>query len=493
MERKGRRKSVAVGLWVVGVVGIVLLGGAREGLADGAFGKNIALIQQDIRGPEQKAVILHRQGQETLILSVKYEGAAGDFAWVVPVPSRPKVEKGDPKVFEDLARLTAPISPRAAGKGMVGAFQGEGPPGVEVLERIQVGVYDVAILAATDETALADWLNKNGYALPGNPEPVLRHYVQKGWFYVAMRIDPKKVEEALVNALKQIDPAIDSLEQAEWAAIRIAEEDILAGRTYESSRLSQMEAAVKAASGEEERSSSFGGVRVPTSGLSYAYRQAAQRQWQQSAAPPGGARPETTRVVPWELREAIGRMFYDVRTHVEEALGEGTLHPISLSFEAKTAVYPLRMTSLNPGQTQILLYVIARKRAEADGFRVRYAQPLPTAGLGSALAKLVYMTWQGGGEESEQPFLTKLETVLAPEEMKDDLTIGYAWRSKPYVEYTESSPSGPPLIPGRGGVRLNPPPRLITPYAVGLLVLAFLVGVLVTLVVTRRRTGKRTE
>lgn len=475
---------VRVALGVIGVTVAMLSWGGRA-LADGMFAAQAGLIQQDIRGPEQKAVILHREGKETLVLSVKYEGAAGDFAWVVPVPSRPKVEKGEAKLFEELARLTAPtvkwpLWPRPKGPAM-GGMGGQ----VEVLERSHVGVYDVAVLAATDETALADWLKKNGYALPGNPEPVLRHYVEKGWFYVAMRIDPKRVEGDLVEALKKIDPRITTLGGAEVVALELAAKDLAAERTYEGSRLKPIVDAL--AGGTEEGTMGYPGAPPPRPSywqVGDTYQRAVnQYRVKKEEGTVDGS--NSLEAILWvDLRNSIVSTFYEARTGLEASLGQGTLHPISLSFESQEPVYPLRMTSLNPNETKILLYVIAEKRAEARGFRVRFAGPLRVTKADSALGKLIETSWPSPGGSRGKPFLTKLEGDFAPQEMKDDLTIGYARWNRAYREVV----SAKKLMS-----RTAAPPGTIIPSAVGWPLLSFAVGVLVTLVVMRKRSGKRTE
>src|SRR6476646_9860260 len=62
--------------------------------------------QKDINEPTQKAVVLHDQGREDLILQVKYEGPAEDFGWLIPVPGQPEVRKGSMQPFYELSRLT---------------------------------------------------------------------------------------------------------------------------------------------------------------------------------------------------------------------------------------------------------------------------------------------------------------------------------------------------------------------------------------------------
>ena len=55
--------------------------------ADGKFFS----AADDVRQPDQKALLWLARGRETLILQVKYQGKAREFGWVVPVPDRPKV------------------------------------------------------------------------------------------------------------------------------------------------------------------------------------------------------------------------------------------------------------------------------------------------------------------------------------------------------------------------------------------------------------------
>lgn len=154
----------------------------------------------DLNEPMQKAIIYWKDGREVLVLQVKYEGAAEDFAWIVPLPSQPKVSAidADKSPFAEISFYTQ-YRRRWGLKGRAGVDAEEA---VTVLERKIVGVYDIAVLAASDATALNKWLNKNGYAFPAKRKDVLEHYTQKKWVYVAMRIDRKALESDEVKKLK---------------------------------------------------------------------------------------------------------------------------------------------------------------------------------------------------------------------------------------------------------------------------------------------------
>jgi hypothetical protein len=60
--------------------------------------------------------------------------------------------------------------------------------GVSVLAHETVGVYDTTTLAATDSSALAQWFENNGYALPQAASRVVSNYVKRGWVFVATKV-----------------------------------------------------------------------------------------------------------------------------------------------------------------------------------------------------------------------------------------------------------------------------------------------------------------
>jgi hypothetical protein len=145
-----------------------------------------------------------------LILSVSFEGDAEDFAWVIPVPSKPEIAVTDPELFWELSDLTATEFPGGGGGFWCGG--GAGAPsdqdGVDVIEEKVVGPYATAILSATNVTALVDWLNANGYIFPEGGEEIITEYIEKEWYFVATKINA--VEEDTGHALAEgaIEPIV---------------------------------------------------------------------------------------------------------------------------------------------------------------------------------------------------------------------------------------------------------------------------------------------
>lgn len=171
-------------------------------LADGGFiSSNPA---QDIYQPAQKAIILYEDDREDLILQVKYEGDVDEFAWIVPVPAYPDVGVSAPEMFEELAYFTA-VEAYDGGGGILACFPAAGSDTseVHVWEEESVGIYDYAVLSATDPQALVGWLNDHGYPFPEGGDEAIDHYIDKEWYFVAVRIHPGEEAEGLAEGIVQ--------------------------------------------------------------------------------------------------------------------------------------------------------------------------------------------------------------------------------------------------------------------------------------------------
>src|SRR5687767_7429295 len=136
--------------------------------------------RRDNYEPTQKALILFQNGIQDLVLQVKYTGADADFAWIVPTPSRPSVNLADPGIFAALSIATNPQRPSKGGGGLGGGSLGPMGPSVHVIEQKTVGVYDVAVLAANDSSALISWLDRHGYAVAPRLVAVVEEYIRRG-------------------------------------------------------------------------------------------------------------------------------------------------------------------------------------------------------------------------------------------------------------------------------------------------------------------------
>jgi hypothetical protein len=460
--------------------------------ADGGFFKGRSALDRELAEPDQKALLFRDAQRETLILQVKYVGEVSDFGWVVPVPGRPKIDTASSELFYELAALTMPAQERKAGGGRGGAMGGGGGGGVTVLEEIQVGPYDATVLAASDAKALGEWLSRHGYNVPRGIADVLAPYVERRWYYVALRVNVKK---DVLKWLREIDPRARSAQQApEQLAtdfIRLVDSRPDAAKE----KLEALESVYARATGRTpgKRGSRFdfmSGANLPatyrryrevlrnlsaglisdermTECLSRCGGGTASREFLLAARRvglyDGEAGVELTRAfsramyedmardIPYR-RSRIGRFHARLRerrqgpedrvarfeqayettrwllresrlaqpsmmamnhlresaqsvrqpplvmeaalksitvrtslylavygtargavTAAENALRGGTIAPLRLEFDTPRLVYPLRMSSLNPGRTDVQLYVLSDGVVTASGFRVDFA------------------------------------------------------------------------------------------------------------------------
>ncbi len=265
-------------------------------LADGGFfGKG----GRDISEPEQKAVIFFHEGEEELVLSVRFDGASEEFAWLVPTPQPPRVEESDIGLFEGMSTVTQSGTTHWQDGGTLG-MDNAMKDGADVLEELTVGAFDLTVLRADDAGDLRSWLEERGFAYDGEAEEVLAGYIERGWCFTAMRISPS--------------------------------------------------------SGDS------------------------------------------------------------MHGDLDYQLSEGTIDPLRFSFGTPEPVYPLRISSLNPGKTEVLLYVLGPQAYGHDSMRMEYAerwQPVQIGAFGRFSALAAKMQADGGC------YVTKMRHAFAPEEMED--------------------------------------------------------------------------
>lgn len=166
--------------------------------------------ESDSGGVLQERAIIRWDGQtEEIWMELDVVGQASEAAWILPVPARAEVKLGDPELFHALYEWTRPLVEERRrfvmpgfGEATEGAMVGARP--VTVLERLNLGPFDVSNLAASDAGALAQWLAENGYAFPSSLADVLQPYVEAGWYYVAVRLQTAGTAKTLEGALNPL-------------------------------------------------------------------------------------------------------------------------------------------------------------------------------------------------------------------------------------------------------------------------------------------------
>ena len=170
-------------------------------LADGGFFRP---PYYEIWESSQTAFIQHRDGIEDLRILPGFHGDAREFAWIVPVPALPTVGSADTELFVQAATMTQPLY---RNRDSEWGCEQEGydtivraPGGVEILAEQLVGMYRTMIIGADNAAALVDSLVDWEFLHSENIStvmPILESYVDRGWFFVTMKVDEAVLEEEL--------------------------------------------------------------------------------------------------------------------------------------------------------------------------------------------------------------------------------------------------------------------------------------------------------
>ncbi|MFH1236390.1 MAG: DUF2330 domain-containing protein [Parcubacteria group bacterium] len=147
-----------------------------------------------MRETDQKAVIFYDQGVETLVISASFQGNAEDFGWVIPTPAMPTVARGSDELFTSLQELTGQTYQYEQPLSRHGGADDVSTGSITIVETKQVDYYDVTVLTSDDKDALVSWLKENKYEFPTSASYILDSYIENGWFFVAMRVNPQSLE-----------------------------------------------------------------------------------------------------------------------------------------------------------------------------------------------------------------------------------------------------------------------------------------------------------
>ena len=153
----------------------------------------------------QTAFIQQADGRENLKILPGFHGDAMDFAWVIPVPGLPTVSIADTELFMQATTMTQPIyRNRDSGWGCNEEYDFASFPdgGVDIISDELVGMYRTVVISADSDSSLVDYLETWGFLHPGysaDVSTILASYVERGWYFVALKVDQEALEEGLPN------------------------------------------------------------------------------------------------------------------------------------------------------------------------------------------------------------------------------------------------------------------------------------------------------
>jgi MYXO-CTERM domain-containing protein len=172
----------------------------------GFFCANVPVVQTG----EQIVFSMDRpSGAVHATINIAYQGAAQDFAWVLPLQSAPtKLEPGSTALFAALDAETRPtfsfsevttegicsdnragLATFASAGGVAEDANASSPPAAPtVLQRAAVGPYDTVVLAGADAEGVRRWLVDAGYAVTDAMMESVVPYLAKGDVLVALKL-----------------------------------------------------------------------------------------------------------------------------------------------------------------------------------------------------------------------------------------------------------------------------------------------------------------
>ncbi|MBK7578896.1 MAG: DUF2330 domain-containing protein [Myxococcales bacterium] len=155
----------------------------------------------------QRVLIAEGEASTAIVVSVGYEGADGDNAFVLPLQRAPaQVADADRAIFDELEQLTAPRisvidrtarTPSGSGCGCAGGDKSAGAPGgagrgeeVTVVQRGETETYQYVVVGGGSGASLQEWLSKEQFPVPAQLQASLDSYAKRDWLFLAARIRP---------------------------------------------------------------------------------------------------------------------------------------------------------------------------------------------------------------------------------------------------------------------------------------------------------------
>lgn len=170
--------------------------------ADAFCGTFVGGVGSEFFNSYSQAALVRSGQTTTLTVQNDVSGEFTDFALVMPVTevlSEDNIKVIDPQVFTNIDSYSMPrlVSytcedfEQQADTGWAFDSETDSPPSepsVSVEAQYIVGEYEVVILSATESAGLFDWLNANGYQVPGQSIDLLQEYIDAGQFFLAAKV-----------------------------------------------------------------------------------------------------------------------------------------------------------------------------------------------------------------------------------------------------------------------------------------------------------------
>lgn len=155
---------------------------------------------------EERALIAFDGKRETLWVATTFNVnplVVGNFAWVIPVPTKPDVELVTQDLFTTLDAVTQKKFKKTGivRKLLYPDIKEETHLPTDVYSR-PINIIRFEVFGPDDSVRMLEqWLSEIGYFVPKSADPILREYEAKGWFLVALEVNGLHIQYAATDSL----------------------------------------------------------------------------------------------------------------------------------------------------------------------------------------------------------------------------------------------------------------------------------------------------
>jgi len=156
-------------------------------------------LNSHVINTDQAVIMIWDKENQTqhFIRRANFKTDAKDIGFIVPSPSRPKLEESGDEAFDGLAHITAPTRKKKAQSLGFGAPRAANDAKVVVIEQKRVAGYDATVLTATSGDDLVEWLKVNGYPYSPAVSDWAKPYLGGDWHFTALKL--VKDQEQVAN------------------------------------------------------------------------------------------------------------------------------------------------------------------------------------------------------------------------------------------------------------------------------------------------------
>jgi hypothetical protein len=158
----------------------------------------------------ESAILSHRDGVETIVLSLGVDSGTANAGLIVPTPSVATVSAADPALLESLRAQTVPRERIVDDWWGNKVNPGAADTAPTVVSRVDIGGLEATTLEATDTDGLSSWLSANGYEISAEASAQLQQYVDQRWHFVAVKLSATRAIDGTLAPI-QISFASDSI------------------------------------------------------------------------------------------------------------------------------------------------------------------------------------------------------------------------------------------------------------------------------------------